>query len=60
MLVKVKVFAGCIKDEILKKKDDGFEVMIKVKVEEGIIRSSGSGQSRLSLRYALLKESDFT
>jgi hypothetical protein len=33
MLIKVKVFAGCKKDEIVKKKDDNFVVrFIKNKI----------------------------
>ena len=36
MLIKIKVFAGCIKDEIVKKKDDEFEVRVKEKAEKGI------------------------
>jgi uncharacterized protein (TIGR00251 family) len=35
MLIKVKVFPGCKKYEILKKKDDEFEVRVKEKAEEG-------------------------
>jgi uncharacterized protein len=35
MLIKVKVFAGCKKDEIVKKKDDEFEVRVKEKAEQG-------------------------
>jgi uncharacterized protein YggU (UPF0235/DUF167 family) len=35
MLIKVKVFAGCKKDEIVKKKDDEFEVRVKEKAEDG-------------------------
>jgi uncharacterized protein (TIGR00251 family) len=35
MLIKVKVFAGSEKDEIIKKKDDEFEVRVKEKAEEG-------------------------
>jgi uncharacterized protein YggU (UPF0235/DUF167 family) len=33
MLIKVKVFPGCKKYEILKKKDDEFEVRVKEKAE---------------------------
>jgi hypothetical protein len=35
MLIKVKVFAGCKNDEIVKKKDDEFEVRVKEKAEKG-------------------------
>ena len=35
MLIKVKVFAGCKRDEIVKKKNDEFEVRVKEKAEEG-------------------------
>jgi uncharacterized protein (TIGR00251 family) len=35
MFIKVKVFAGCKKDEIVKKKDDEFEVRVKEKAEQG-------------------------
>jgi uncharacterized protein YggU (UPF0235/DUF167 family) len=35
LLIKVKVFAGCKKDEIVKKKDDEFEVRVKEKAEQG-------------------------
>jgi hypothetical protein len=31
MLIKVKVFAGCKKDKIVKKKDDDFKVRVKEK-----------------------------
>jgi len=34
MLIKVKVFVGCKKDEIIKKEDDKFEVRVKEKAEE--------------------------
>ena len=34
MFIKVKVFAGCKRDEIVKKKDDEFEVKIKEKGKE--------------------------
>jgi uncharacterized protein (TIGR00251 family) len=36
MLIKVKVFPGSKKDEILKKKDDEFEVRVKEKAKEGM------------------------
>jgi uncharacterized protein (TIGR00251 family) len=35
LLIKVKVFAGCKRDEIIKKKNDEFEVRVKEKAEEG-------------------------
>jgi uncharacterized protein len=35
LLIKVKVFAGCKKMKLLKRKDDEFEVRVKEKVEEG-------------------------
>jgi uncharacterized protein (TIGR00251 family) len=35
MFIKVKVSPGCKKDEIIKKKDDEFEVKVKEKAEEG-------------------------
>jgi uncharacterized protein (TIGR00251 family) len=35
MQIKVKVFAGCESDEIVKKKDNEFEVRVKEKAEEG-------------------------
>jgi hypothetical protein len=35
LLIKVKVFAGCEKDKIVKKKDDEFEVRVKEKAEKG-------------------------
>jgi uncharacterized protein (TIGR00251 family) len=35
MLIKVKVFPNSKKDEIVKKKDDEFEVRAKEKAEEG-------------------------
>jgi uncharacterized protein YggU (UPF0235/DUF167 family) len=35
MLIKVKVFEGREKDEIIEKKDDEFEVRVKEKTEEG-------------------------
>jgi uncharacterized protein (TIGR00251 family) len=35
MFLKVKVFAGCKKEEIVKKKDDEFEVRVKEKAEKG-------------------------
>jgi uncharacterized protein (TIGR00251 family) len=35
MLIKVKVLAGSEKDEIIKKKDDEFEVRVKEKAEKG-------------------------
>jgi hypothetical protein len=31
MFLKVKVFAGCKKEEIIQKKDDEFEVKVKEK-----------------------------
>ena len=38
MLIKVKVFAGCKKDEIVKKKDDEFGAGVKDKSREEQIR----------------------
>jgi len=35
LLIKVKVFPNSKKDEIVKKKDDEFEVKVKEKAEEG-------------------------
>ena len=35
MQIKVKVFEGCKKDEIVKKKDDECEVRVKQKAEQG-------------------------
>jgi len=35
MLIKVKIFADSENDEIVKKKDDEFEVRVKEKAEEG-------------------------
>jgi uncharacterized protein YggU (UPF0235/DUF167 family) len=35
MFIKVKVFADSEKDEIVKRKDDRFEVRMKEKAEEG-------------------------
>jgi uncharacterized protein YggU (UPF0235/DUF167 family) len=35
MFIKVKVSPGCKRDEIVKKKDDEFEVKVKEKAEEG-------------------------
>jgi Uncharacterised ACR, YggU family COG1872. len=35
MFLKVKVFAGCKKEEIIQKKDDEFEVIVKEKAEKG-------------------------
>jgi uncharacterized protein YggU (UPF0235/DUF167 family) len=35
MQIKVKVFAGCVKDEIVKKKNDEFEMRVKEKAEKG-------------------------
>jgi hypothetical protein len=35
LLIKVKVFAGCKKEEIIQKSDDEFEVRVKEKAEEG-------------------------
>ena len=36
MLIKVKVFPGSKKDEILKRKDDEFEVRVKEKAKKGM------------------------
>ena len=35
MLIKIKVFPGSKKDEIVMRKDDEFEVRVKEKAEEG-------------------------
>jgi len=35
MLIKIKVFPGSKKSEIIKKKSDSFDVKIKEKAEEG-------------------------
>jgi len=35
MFLKVKVFAGCKKEEIIQKSDDEFEVRVKEKAEKG-------------------------
>ena len=35
LLIKIKVFADCKKDEIVKKKNDEFEMRVKEKAEEG-------------------------
>jgi uncharacterized protein YggU (UPF0235/DUF167 family) len=35
MPIKIKVFAGSKNNEIVKKKDDEFEVKVKEKAEEG-------------------------
>jgi uncharacterized protein (TIGR00251 family) len=40
MLIKVKVFADSEKDEIIKKKDDEFEVRVKEKAEKGRANSA--------------------
>ena len=36
MLIKIKVFAGAKKDEIIKKSDDSFAVYLKEKAERGL------------------------
>jgi len=41
MLIKVKVFAGSEIDEIVKKKNDEFEMRVKEKSEEGRANKSG-------------------
>ena len=35
MLIKVKVFAGSKKEEILQKSENGFEISVKEKAERG-------------------------
>ena len=35
MLIKVKVFAGSKKEEILQKSENGFEILVKEKAERG-------------------------
>jgi len=36
MLIKVKVFPGSKKEEIIKKKEDSFEIKVKEKPEKGL------------------------
>jgi uncharacterized protein YggU (UPF0235/DUF167 family) len=40
LLIKVKVFAGCKKEEIIKKKDDEFEIRVKEKSKQGRVNKA--------------------
>jgi uncharacterized protein YggU (UPF0235/DUF167 family) len=40
MFIKVKVFAGCKNDEIIKKKEDEFEIRVKEKSKQGRVNKA--------------------
>jgi uncharacterized protein YggU (UPF0235/DUF167 family) len=54
MFIKVKVFAASGNDEIVKKKDDEFEVKVKEKAEKG--RANGA-VIRMLANYFKISES---